>query len=210
MKNKVIKHSIVIRILHWPNFIFVSLMIWSGILIYWAYQPYISIPNKLAEFLFIEYRLAQGMAWHFFIMWFYSINGVLYLIYLVLSKEILRILPTFNDLKVAVPYLLYDLGIIKGCPNFSGDYNPMQRIAYTGVLFVGIGSFLTGVAIYKPVQFSFLIELFGGYQPARLFHFLFMLSFIFFLMIHLIQVYRAGIKNFYSMISEKQIEKNEH
>lgn len=199
------KHSLILRIVHWLNLFFLGLMIWSGILIYWANPVYISIPDELGSFS-IHHRLAEGMGWHFFIMWPFCINGLIYLI-LTLSGHWRELLPSRDDLKNAWAYLLYDLKIIKSGPVIKGIYNPVQKISYTGVLLMGIGSITTGLAIYKPVQLGWLTSLLGGYQAARFEHFMFMLGFVLFFMVHVIQVIRAGWNNFRAMVAGYEIEK---
>ncbi len=81
---------------------------------------------------------------------------------------------------------------------------------------MGIGSVLTGFAIYKPVQFSWAMFLCGGYEAARVEHFILTLGYVLFFLIHIFQVIKTGWDNFQAMISgleviktEKQITVNE-
>ncbi len=76
------KHPRAIRWFHWINFPLLLLMIWSGMLIYWANDvyslgPIIYFPTGFTNALGIPQRLAEGMAWHFLIMWLFAINGVM-------------------------------------------------------------------------------------------------------------------------------------
>ncbi len=80
-------------------------------------------------------------------------------------------------------------------------YNAAQRIAYTATIFMGLGSILTGLAIYKPVQFSWITWLCGGYKAARLEHFILTIGYVLFFLVHIIQVVKTGWKNFKSMIT---------
>jgi len=66
---------------------------------------------------------------------------------------------------------------------------------------MGFGSILTGLAIYKPVQFSWITWLCGGYKAARLEHFILTIGYVLFFLVHIIQVIKAGWKNFKSMIT---------
>ena len=75
--------------------------------------------------------------------------------------------------------MLHDLHIKKYEPP-QLKYNAAQRIAYTAIIFMGIGSVLTGFAIYKPVQFSWAIFLCGGYEAARVEHFILTLVMFYF------------------------------
>jgi hypothetical protein len=66
---------------------------------------------------------------------------------------------------------------------------------------MGVGSVLTGLAIYKPAQFSWLTGLLGGYKAARLEHFILTVGYVLFFFIHVGQVIRAGLQNFQSMVT---------
>jgi hypothetical protein len=82
------KHALAIRWFHWINFPVFFLMIWSGLLIYWSNAVYriglgsytllTFFPERFFQALGIPYHLAKGMSLHFFFMWFFVINGVLY------------------------------------------------------------------------------------------------------------------------------------
>jgi hypothetical protein len=70
---------------------------------------------------------------------------------------------------------------------------------------MGVGSILTGYAIYKPTQFSWLTTLLGGYKAARMEHFILTLGYVIFFFIHILQVIRAGWQNFQSMVTGFEI-----
>ena len=201
------KHNWLLRWCHWLNFFLLFLMIWSGILIYWADQAYIPIPESIAERFSLDHRLAEGMGWHFFIMWPFALNGLLYVSYLILSGDWKELFPDRKSFTEVIPVILYDLKLRKDAPPIRGKYNAAQRIAYFSVILMAVGSLISGLAIYKPVQVGWLAALLGGYKAARLEHFLFMLGFILFFFIHVMQVARAGWNNFRSMIAGYEIEK---
>ena len=96
--------------------------------------------------------------------------------------------------------LLHDLHIRKTAPP-QDKYNAAQRIAYTAIIVMGIGSVITGLAICKPVQFYWLVWLCGGYHLARIIHFALTLGYVFFFVVHVVQVILAGWKNFSSVIT---------
>ena len=96
--------------------------------------------------------------------------------------------------------VLHDLHLRKTAPP-QGLYNAAQKIAYTGVIVMAMGSVVTGLAIYKPAQLSWLASLLGGYQKARWEHFLLMSGFVGFFFMHIAQVIRAGWDNFRSMVA---------
>lgn len=216
MKRIVHKHPLAIRWFHWIHFPILLVMIWSGLLIYWAYHPYkIQIgdvvlvnffPDSFFLALKLRRRLAEGMAWHFVFMWLFALNGVLYVLYTLISGEWRFLLPTRHSFREAWQVLLHDLGIRKGAPP-QRKYNGAQRIAYTAIVLMGFGSLLTGLAIYKPTQFAWLTTLTGGYQTARLLHFALTMGYILFFMIHVAQVVRAGWNNFRAMVTGFEVEK---
>jgi len=204
------KHSLAVRWLHWISFLLLAMMIWSGILIYWANAIYgIKIfgselfhffPAWFYETLGIPFRLAEGLQLHFFFMWFFTVNGVIYVLYLIFSGEWRSILFVPGSFKRAALATLHDLHIVKKLPP-QGKYNDAQRIAYTGVILLGAASVITGLAIYKPLQLSWLTWILGGYEWARWQHFWLMILFVLFFVVHVVQVALAGWGNFRSMVT---------
>ena len=185
-------------------------MIWSGILIYWAnpaysikiagYELFHFFPDWFYDTLGIPFRLAEGLQLHFFFMWLFAVNGVIYIIYTIVSGEWRALLPLPGSFRRAPLVALHDAHIMKKLPP-QGKYNDAQRIAYTGVIFMGAASTLTGLAIYKPTQLSWLTSFLGGYEWARFEHFWLMVLFVLFFVVHVIQVALAGWANFRSMIT---------
>lgn len=169
-----------IRIVHWGNALFIVLMAGSGLRILIAY-PYLGQRGALyrwyplqgvapPSWLTIGGWLGGGRQWHFAIAWFFVLNGLVYLAYLAGSGEWRR--RTFNPARDAVPAVtqfLYYARIRKASPP-ADFYNGLQRLAYTSIIVIAAVMALSGLAIYKPVQFRFLTILFGGYDGARVVH----------------------------------------
>jgi thiosulfate reductase cytochrome b subunit len=103
-------------------------------------------------------------------MWFFALNGIAYVLYTFLSGEWRSLVPTRHSFGGAFHVLLHDLGLSKH-PLPQQKFNDTQKIAYTGVVLMGMGSLLTGIAIYKPTQLHIITILLGGYEMARWFHF---------------------------------------
>lgn len=208
------KHPLAIRWMHWINFPLLTMMIWSGLLIYWAnavYSVFIGrylvfhfFPQWFYDVLGIPYRLAEGLQLHFFFMWLFAVNGMIYVIYTFVSGEWRSLIPVPSSFKRASRVALYDAHVLKTLPS-QGKYNDAQRIAYTGVILMGAGSTLTGLAIYKPTQLGWLTTLLGGYEWARWEHFWLMVLFVLFFAVHVVQVALAGWANFRSMITGYEI-----
>lgn len=208
------KHPLAIRWAHWINFPILAVMIWSGLLIYWANDVYsVTIfghtffhffPDSFYKSLNVSQRLSEGMAFHFLFMWFFAINGFLYVLYTILSGEWRQLLPNRHSFKEAWLVLLHDLHIRKMLPP-QKKYNAAQRIAYTSIILMGLGSIITGLSIYKPVQFYWLTWICGGYHLARIEHFILTVGYVLFFLVHIIQVIIAGWNNFRSVISGYEI-----
>jgi thiosulfate reductase cytochrome b subunit len=204
------KHPLSIRWFHWINFPVLAVMIWSGLLIYWANSIYRVgagshtlihfFPEGFYNRLHVPFRLAEGMAWHFTFMWLFALNGLLYVLYTVFSGEWRYLLPDRRSLKDAWCVVLHDLHLRKALPA-QRKYNGAQRIAYTLVVLMGAGSLVTGLAICKPTQLSWLAHTLGGYEWARWEHFWLTMGYVGFFLIHIMQVIRAGWNNFRSMVA---------
>jgi thiosulfate reductase cytochrome b subunit len=210
MKKIVPKHPLAIRWMHWINFPVLAIMIWSGLLIYWAndvYKIHLGhtvlfgfFPESFYKALNLSRRLAEGMAFHFVFMWVFFLNGLIYVLYTLFSGEWRYLFPDRHSFKEAWLVLLHDLHLRRTAPP-QVKYNGAQKIAYTAIIVMGLGSVLTGLAIYKPAQFHWLTALFGGYGNARVIHFILTLGYCIFFVIHVVQVILAGWNNFRAMVA---------
>lgn len=215
MKYTENKHPLAIRWFHWINFPVLTLMIWSGLLIYWANDVYRIgwndttilkfFPTSVYEALNMKFRLAEGMSLHFIFMWIFFLNGFGYVLYTAFSGEWRYLLPNRHSFKEAWQVLLYDLKISKIHPP-EKKFNGAQQIAYTSIILMGLGSLLTGLAIYKPIQFGWLCSLFGGYGTARALHFILTIGYVLFFGIHIAQVIKAGWNNFQAMVTGFEVK----
>jgi thiosulfate reductase cytochrome b subunit len=218
------KHPLAIRWMHWVNFPVLFTMIWSGILIYWndsdnAYRHPHAIyrigigkltllrlfPEWVYRQLNVPYHVTEGLGYHFFFMWIFTLNGIAYVLFLALSGEWRFLVPERRSLRDAIQVTLVDLHLRKGLPEQT-KYNGAQRIAYTSVILMGAGMLVTGLAIYKPTQLHWLTSLLGGYEMARWLHFWITMSFLAFFMVHVGQVVLAGWNNFRAMVSGREIQ----
>jgi thiosulfate reductase cytochrome b subunit len=198
------KHALPLRLVHWLNVPLLALMVWSGWMIEWANNVHL-LPESFFEKLGLTQRLAEGLSIHFTIAWLFIINGTIYLFWFFLSGHWREIFPTKQTLRDAVPTILHDLGLSESAPP-QGKFNAMQRIAYTSVILMALIAVLSGFAIYKPVQLGWLIKVFGGYEGARLMHFVMMFGFCAFVAVHVLQVLRAGWNGFRAMVAGFEVE----
>jgi thiosulfate reductase cytochrome b subunit len=214
MKKLVPKHPLAIRWMHWINFPVLFVMIWSGMLIYWANDVFkihlgntilfSFFPNSFYKSLNLSRRLAEGMAFHFVFMWIFFLNGLAYVAYTILSGEWRYLFPDRHSFKEAWLVFLHDLHLSKTAPP-QGKFNAAQKIAYSGIILMGFGSIVTGLAIYKPVQFRWITTICGGYGSARVIHFILTLIYCLFFLVHVMQVILAGWNNFQAMVTGFEI-----
>jgi len=217
------KHPLAIRWMHWVNFPVLFTMIWSGLLIYWndsdnAYQHPHAVyrvgvgsltlvrmfPPWLWKAINAPYRVTEGLGYHFFFMWLFAINGILYVTYLLISGEWRLLVPERRSVRDAIQVTLVDLHLRKGLPP-QKKYNGAQRIAYSAVILMGLGSLVTGLSIYKPTQVHWVTTLLGGFEMSLWEHFWLTMGFCAFFVVHVVQVVLAGWNNFRSMVSGYEI-----
>ena len=137
------KHPLAVRWFHWINVPLLFVMLWSGLLIYWANDVYRLglgdstlihfFPDWFYTSLGVPFHLAQGMALHFFFMWFFAINGVLYVAYTGLSGEWRYLVPNRQSFAEALRVLLHDLHL-KNFELPARKFNGAQQIAYTSII----------------------------------------------------------------------------
>lgn len=201
--------------MHWINFPLLTIMIWSGLRIYWAdlrdpfgfgigflgWHWFDFFPDYINEKLGFERRLARGMAFHFSFAWLFVLNGLAYGLYSWRSREYRHILPERESLHDSFGVVKHEFSLGKSALPPQGKYNGAQRLSYSLIVFLGLVATISGLAIYKPTQLAFLTWIFGGYQGARTIHFSVTIAFLVFFVIHILQVIRAGWKNFASMIT---------
>jgi thiosulfate reductase cytochrome b subunit len=137
-------------------------------------------------------------------MWFFALNGIVYALYTFLSGERRNLIPTQHSFVEAFHVVLHDLGLSTR-PLPQHKFNDAQRVAYTGVVLMGMGSLLTGIAIYKPTQVHIITTLLGGYEMTRWLHFWLTLFYVAFFLVHVAQVIRAGWNGFRAMLVGYQV-----
>ncbi len=175
-------HPLPIRVMHWVGAAAILCMIFSGITIYNA-SP--SLPLSFPSWMMLGGWLAGGIAWHIAAMWVLFVDGLAYLAYGVVSGHFRR------DLRLPGPGAVgRDMGAaLRGrLGHRIGHYNAVQRALYAGVLAAICLAVATGLSIWKPVQFLWLSELFGGYALARNIHLGCMLAIAAFIIVHVVLV----------------------
>ena len=205
------RHHGIVRFTHWVNFLVLAGMMASGLQIYGAF-PHFGMrgapslgPNPLdghsaPALLRMGGWLGGGLNIHFLLMWPLVLNGLLYLVYLLVSGEARSLVFRPRDVPRAVQMQLYYLRLRKEHPP-QGKHNALQKGAYSFIVALGIVSVLSGLAIWKPVQLGVLTALFGGYEWARYWHFVAVWIFMAFIAVHVILVFAVDPASLRGMIT---------
>jgi len=173
-------HPAWVRVCHWVNAIAILMMIGSGWQIYDASPLFdFTFPRSIT----LGGWLAGARHWHFAAMWLLIVNG---LVYVTLGfatgrfrRKLLPIYPSefVADVKAALTFQLSHEDL--------SHYNAVQKTLYAGIILTGAVIVLSGLSIWKPVQFQELTALFGGYDFARYVHFFAMSAIVAFLVVHI-------------------------
>ena len=173
-------HPIPVRIMHWTNALAMLVMIGSGWGIYNDSVIFggLHFPDRLK----LGSWAAQSLLWHFAGMWLLAVNGAAYLIYGVVTGRLrARLWPIrLVDLVQTVRDTLR----LRIAHDDLTTYNAVQKLLYIVVILAGVSQVVSGLAVWKPVQFAGLTALLGGFQSARLIHFLGMSVIVGFLVVH--------------------------
>jgi len=206
---------LLIRITHWLNVPALVIMAMSGLQILRAY-PYFGPQG--ARYDWVPLQAWESPDWmraggwlagarhlHFAFAWLLVINAIVYLGYLIYSSEWRRrfFWPP-RDAKPALAQFLYYIRVRKEEPP-KNLYNSLQRSAYTTAVVLGVLEVLSGFAIWKPVQLHWLATLMGGYDSARVIHFLALLGLIGFVIMHIVMVI-VHYKQFPEMVTGGKVE----
>jgi thiosulfate reductase cytochrome b subunit len=173
-------HPLPLRIMHWINAVAIFIMIGSGWKIYNddVIFGFLHFPDWIVIGKWAQY----GLQWHFFGMWIFALNGIAYLGYGIATGRFRRKLFPISLREVIVT--VSDALHFRLSHDDLTVYNAVQRILYLGVILVGILIVISGLALWKPVQFSELADLFGSFQTIRLVHFLCMSAIVAFIVVH--------------------------
>ena len=176
-------HPLWLRATHWLNAIAVVLMVTSGWRIYNASPVYaMRFPGDMT----LGGWLGGALQWHFAGMWLLAFNGLVYLALNVLSGRLKR-----KFLPITVAGVWHDLrDALRGRLSHADPrhYNGLQRLAYLTAIVDLVLLVLSGLVLWKSVQFPLLRELMGGYEGARRVHFFAMATLVAFVLGHVLMV----------------------
>jgi thiosulfate reductase cytochrome b subunit len=176
-------HPVWLRATHWLNAVAVVLLATSGWRIYNA-APFFDF--KFAKAITLGGWLGGAIQWHFAAMWLLAANG---LVYLLCNAGTGRLRAKFLPLSPRA--IVADLlAAMRGHLSHANprQYNAVQRAAYLFVIADAVLLVLSGLVLWKSVQFPLLRELLGGYEAARRVHFFAMAAMVAFIAVHLAMV----------------------
>jgi thiosulfate reductase cytochrome b subunit len=200
------EHPWAVRFSHWANAVTVTIMTMSGLRIFAAFPSFgPKIPQKnliddVPAAISLGGWLGGALQWHFTFMWIFAAGGLLYVVSQLASGHYRTVIFTPRDVRGVWPMARHYF-FFGPKPAVTGQYNALQKLAYTSTIGCGALSLLTGLVMYKPVQLSALGVLFGGYHNARAIHFLAMCGMLAFIPGHLVMVALHGWDNFASMLT---------
>ncbi len=174
-------HPLWLRLTHWANAVAVFVLVASGWRIYNA-APLFDF--RFPPSLTLGGWLGGALQWHFAAMWLLVANG---LVYLGLNLATGRARRRFWPLRPRE--VLHDLrAALRGQLSHADPqrYNAVQRAAYVFVTLTSVLVVLSGLVLWKSVQFPLLRDLLGGYEAARHIHFFAMAALVGFVVVHLL------------------------
>jgi len=177
-------HPLWLRITHWLNALAALIMMFSGWRIYDASPvfPNLVIPRSLT----LGGWLGGALQWHFAAMWLLTLNGGVYLALNVASGRFAAKFFPLSPRGVLRDFVAALRGHLSHAD--PRQYNSVQKLAYLVVIVDLVVLVLSGLAIWKSVQFPLLRELMGGYDNARVVHFCAMAVMAAFVVVHVTMV----------------------
>ena len=166
--------------MHWINALTMIVLILSG----WAiYNDEVIIGSlHFPGWITLGGGPEGALQWHFLAMWILVANGIAYLAYGLRTGRFRRML-----LPIHIEEIIAEIRSVFALKLAHDDltrFNAVQRVLYIGVIVVIMLQVLSGLVVWKPVQFSEFAYLFYSFQGARLIHFLGMVAIVGFLLVH--------------------------
>ncbi|MDN7180335.1 cytochrome b/b6 domain-containing protein [Caballeronia sp. SEWSISQ10-4 2] len=173
-----------VRITHWINALAVVLMVMSGWQVYDASPifPALRFPSVIT----LGGWLGGALLWHFAVMWLLVANFVVYIGLNFATGRLRRKLLPISFKSLATDLVAARRGTL-GHEDLT-RYNAVQKFAYLTVIVDIVVVILSGLAIWKSVQFPLLRTLMGGYDNARVVHFFAMSVLVGFFVVHVVMV----------------------
>jgi Ni/Fe-hydrogenase b-type cytochrome subunit len=198
-----VEHPAVVRLCHWAAAVAIAVLVASGLEIFAAFP---SFGDKVPQRDLIDVPAAMrlggwlggALQWHLAFAALLIVTGVVYVVYQAASGNGRQVMFVPADVPGVWPMVRhYFLFGPKPAP--AATYNPLQKLAYSLALALGALLVITGMALFKPVQLSWLVDAFGGWRLTRVWHFGAMLGLLAFIPGHLVMVVLHGWPNVAAM-----------
>ena len=192
------RHHWLVRVTHWVNAVAFTIMVGSGLRIFDAYPAFARRGESFCCYPFAGKAIPGWLTfggwlggarhWHFAAMWLFVLNGLVYLGFVYLHGEWRDLVPRRGDARDAWQMVRFYLFARRDHPR-QGKHNALQKLAYFALPLLAALAVATGLAIWKPVQLSWLTALFGGFVWARYWHFVAMLGLVVLAVGHVFMVF---------------------
>lgn len=176
------KQALAAKIFHWTNLVSLFAMMGSGLAIYNANPVFggragYHLPGDLT----LGGWLAGGRHWHFFFMWFFGLNLLWYGIYIFSTQRWKNRFAGKNDLEA-----------LQKSSNPKRRNYATHRLVYTAFVPILLMALFTGLGMWKPVQFGWIVGLFGSWQALRIVHFTTIPLLLSLMVIHSLSALKVG------------------
>lgn len=174
--------ALLAKIFHWVNIISLLLMMTSGLQIYNANPVFGGRGGWQFPSLFLLGGwLGGGRHWHFAAMWLFALNLLWYGLYILIEKRWKRRFVGVSDLKA-----------LQTGQNPKRKIYAWHRVVYTAIVPILLLAIISGLGMYKPAQFHWLVDLLGSWQAIRVVHFATIPIVVVFAIVHFLLGLKVG------------------
>lgn len=209
-RRTTVRHHWVVRLTHLVNVLALTIMVGSGLRIFNAYPAFAARGDTFCCYplagrpipanLTFGGWLGGARNWHFAMMWVLFLNGLVYVAFVYLHGEWRDLVPRRGDLRDGWEMAKFYLFVRAWHPH-QAKHNALQKGVYFLLPWLGLAAVVTGLAIWKPVQLSWLTNLLGGYVWARYWHFLVMFALVVLSIVHILMVFAVDPWSLRSIIT---------
>ena len=213
------RHPLPVRITHWINVAAVVVLLMSGLNIlaahphlYWGLRstfadPWLSTPTVPDWLLIPQGRnLAEARNWHFLFAWVFVINGLIYLLFgLVTRRFSRRLWPSRADLRGLGASVAEHARFRFPTDDHARAYNVIQKLTYLAMV-LGVLPLMLVTGLSMSPGFNavggVLLEIMGGRQSARTLHFIAAGLIVGFIVVHVgLVIWTGFFNNMRSMVT---------
>jgi thiosulfate reductase cytochrome b subunit len=175
------KQAFFIKAFHSINLIALIFMTASGLQIYNANPVFGGRAGwRFPKELLLGGWLGGGRNWHFASMWVFSMTLLIYGIYIFITRRWKHRFTSEKDIQALQ------------AKNPKRKNYAWHRLAYTAIIPILLIAIVSGLCMYKPVQFAWISGLFGNWQNLRVAHFLTIPIVLIFAIAHIFLSFKVG------------------